>query len=224
VILPLACGTGCDYRRTFGVPDDAEGALRLLSEGRLRPVDLGLARLVDHQGRERRHVFVNITSFGVGGLADRLVNRAPKWLGGRFSFFVATALALAQYRNARVAVAVDGDEIYRGPAFNTAVAIGRYFGGGMHIAPHADPGDGLFDVVLLGDLGKLAVVALTGDVYGGAHLGRPGVVTRRGRVVEATPLGGDEVLIDMDGETPGRLPLRLESLPGALRVWQKAGL
>lgn len=222
-ILPLACGTGCDYRRTFGVPDDAEGALRLLTEGHARPVDLGLAQLSDHQGRPRQQVFVNITSFGVGGLADQLVNRAPKWLGGRLSFLLATGLALARYRNARVAVSVDGDEIYRGPAFNTAVAIGRYFGGGMHIAPHADPGDGLFDVVLLGDLGKLSVVALTGDIYGGAHLGRPGIITRRGRLVEATPLEHDEVLIDMDGETPGRLPLRLELMPSALRVWQKPG-
>ncbi len=222
-IVPFACGTGCDYRRTFGVPDDVEGALDVLAGGRAVPVDLGLAHVTDHEGAPRRHAFVNITSFGVGGLADRLVNRAPKWLGGRLSFFLATSAALALYRNARVAVSVDGAELYRGPAFNTAVAIGRYFGGGMHIAPRADPGDGQFDVVVLGDLRKRQVVALTGSVYRGAHLGRPGVVTARGRRVDAEPLGGDEVLIDMDGETPGRLPMRLEIVPGALRVYRAAG-
>ncbi|HEU4412020.1 MAG TPA: diacylglycerol kinase family protein [Polyangiaceae bacterium] len=222
-VLPFAVGTGCDYRRTFGVPDGVEAALGLLAEGRAAPVDLGLAHVTDHQGRPGRHVFVNITSFGVGGLADRYVNRAPKWLGGRLSFFLATTAALARYRNARMAVSVDGAEIYRGPAFNTAVALGRYFGGGMHIAPHADPGDGRFDVVVLGDLRKRDVVAMTRDVYRGAHLGRPNIVSARGRRVEAEPVGGDEALIDMDGETPGRLPMRLEVVPGALRVWRAAG-
>ena len=35
------------------------------------------------------------------------------------------------------------------------IANGRYFGGGMKIAPDADPPDGLFDVVALGDLTPL---------------------------------------------------------------------
>jgi diacylglycerol kinase (ATP) len=222
-ILPFACGTGCDYRRSFGVPDDVDAAVGVLAEGRPGPVDLGLAHVTDHEGAPRTHVFVNITSFGIGGLTDRIVNQAPKWLGGRLSFFLATALALARYRNARVAVSVDGAEVYRGPAFNTAVAIGRYFGGGMHIAPGADPGDGQFDVIVLGDLSKRSVFAMTRDVYRGTHLNRPNVIMARGRRVDAAPLNGDEALIDMDGETPGRLPLRLEIVPGALRVWRAKG-
>jgi YegS/Rv2252/BmrU family lipid kinase len=222
-LLPLASGTGCDYRRTFGVPEGAEAAVALLETGRAEPADLGLASLTGFDGRPATRVFVNITSFGVGGLADRLVNRAPKWLGGRLSFLLATSAALAMYRNAPVLVRVDGADVYRGPAFNTAAAIGRFFGGGMHIAPEADPGDGLFDVVVLGDLSKAAVVAMTRDVYRGAHLRRPGIVTARGRRVEATAVGAHDVLIDMDGETPGRLPLRLESVPGALRVWRGRG-
>lgn len=222
-VLPFACGTGCDYRRSFGVPDDVEAALGLLTRGRAEPVDLGLAHVTDHEGQPRRRVFINITSFGVGGLADRFVNRAPKWLGGRLSFFLATTAALVRYKNARMAVSVDGTEIYRGPSFNTVVAIGRYFGGGMHIAPNADPGDGRFDVVVLGDLSKRSVVAMTLDVYRGTHLGRPDIVTTRGRRVDAEPIGGDEALIDMDGETPGRLPLRLEVVPNALRVWRATG-
>ena len=50
-------------------------------------------------------------------------------------------------------VAVDG-EIRGGRMHDVIVANGRYFGGGMMICPDAEPDDGLFDVLLLGDLTK----------------------------------------------------------------------
>jgi diacylglycerol kinase (ATP) len=116
-------------------------------------------------------------------------------------------------------VRVDGKLCFELPIFNVALANGRYFGGGMLIAPDADPSDGLLDVVALQDLSKLESVALSQHIYKGSHLTRAGVSVARGKVVEAEPLAaGTEVLVDMDGETPGRLPLRAELAPGALRL------
>ena len=104
---------------------------------------------------------------------------------------------------------------------NVALANGRYFGGGMQIAPEADPRDGLLDVVALADLTRLATVGLTNHVYAGTHLGKPEVKSTRASVVEAEALvPGAEVLIDMDGETPGRLPLVARIAKGAL--WLRA--
>jgi len=117
-----------------------------------------------------------------------------------------------------VLLRVDGKTHIEGPIFNVAIANGRYFGGGMQVAPEADPQDGLFDVVTLYDLGRLEALGLASKIYKGTHIGTPGVFTTRGRLVEAEPLRPEEpVLIDMDGETPGRLPLRIEVAPGALR-------
>lgn len=102
---------------------------------------------------------------------------------------------------------------------NVALANGRYFGGGMQIAPEADPSDGLLDVVALGDLTRLGTVSLTQDVYAGNHLDRAQVTSTRGGVIEAESLApGAEVLIDMDGETPGRLPLTARLAHGALQI------
>jgi len=87
----------------------------------------------------------------------------------------------------------------------------------MQIAPEADPTDGLLDVVALGDLTRLGTVALTQSVYAGTHLGKPDVQSARGARIEAEALApGVEVLIDMDGETPGRLPLAVRVAKGAL--------
>jgi diacylglycerol kinase family enzyme len=77
----------------------------------------------------------------------------------------------------------------------------------------------LLDVVALADLTKVQSALLSQDIYKGTHLTRAGVSVARGKLVEAEPLAsGTEVLVDMDGETPGRLPLRAELAPGALRL------
>lgn len=215
----IPSGTGGDFRRTFGLGDSIQIAAARLLEATPRPLDLGLLSVTSHQGQTVRRAFINITSFGIGGLTDRIVNESPKWIGGKAAFLLGTLRAMLVYKNAPVRVRVDGKVCIEGPIFNVALANGRYFGGGMQIAPDADPADGLLDVVALEDLSRLESVALSQHVYKGAHLSRRGVSVARGKVVEAEPLAaGTEVLVDMDGETPGRLPLRAELAPGALRL------
>src|SRR4029079_5187033 len=114
---------------------------------------------------------------------------------------------------------VDGKEFHQGPILNVAIANGRFFGGGMKVAPEADPSDGEFAVVGLCDLGGAEAVSLSGKIYKGSHIGTAKVQIARGKEVEAQALrASDKVLIDMDGETPGRLPLRARVAEGALRI------
>jgi diacylglycerol kinase family enzyme len=114
---------------------------------------------------------------------------------------------------------LDGKLHLEGPILNVAIANGRYFGGGMKVAPEADPNDGLFDVVAFYDLSRAQGIALASRIYRGTHVGQPGVTMARAAVVEAEPVRRNEpVLIDMDGETPGRLPLRAHVARAALRI------
>ncbi len=213
----IPCGTGGDFKRTLGLNGSIGEAVKRIQVGNRRPVDVGILRYVPNPGQEEVRAFVNVTSFGIGGQVDAIVNDAPKWLGGKASFFVATVRAMARYRNASVRVKVDGETWYEGPAFNVAVANGRYFGGGMMIAPEADPSDGRFDVVCIGDLSKLDAVGLSSKIYRGTHLSAPGVLSTAGKVIEAEPLHPwAQVLLDVDGEQPGRLPASLTMAEGAL--------
>jgi YegS/Rv2252/BmrU family lipid kinase len=215
----IPSGTGGDFRRTFGLSDSVEEAAARLLSATPRPLDLGILSVTSHEGELVRRAFINITSFGIGGLTDRIVNSSPKWMGGKAAFFLGTLRAMLVYRNAPVRVKVDGKVCLEAPIFNVAMANGRYFGGGMMIAPDADPSDGMLDVVALHDLSRTQGIALAQHIYKGSHLGQPGVKVARGKVVEAEPLvARTEVLVDMDGETPGRLPLRAELAPAALRL------
>ena len=213
-LLPL--GTGGDLRRTLDVPREPDAALAAIAAGRSTALDAGRVAYVDRAGREAVAYFANIASFGISGLTTELVNRAPKALGGRLSFLIGTLRAIASYRAAPVALRVDGELAHEGPLVLAAAANGRYFGGGMHVAPRARPDDGLLDVVVVPGFGKLRLAAELPRIYRGSHLDVPGVVWRRGASVEATPLG-EPPWLEIDGEPLGRLPARVEILPKALR-------
>ena len=212
-------GTGGDFRKTFGFGDGVEETVRRVAQAKTRPLDLGILELRSARDEPLTRVFVNIASFGIGGLVDHLVNQSPKWWGGRAAFLLGSLRAWGVYRNTPMRVRVDGDTWLESPVFNLALANGRYHGGGMQIAPTADPSDGLLDVVALCDLSRVEAVSIMRKVYQGRHLGARGVRVTRGSIVEAEPIQrADAVLIDLDGETPGRLPARARIVPAALNL------
>jgi diacylglycerol kinase family enzyme len=114
-----------------------------------------------------------------------------------------------------VTVEVDGLPL-SGRMFEVLAMNGDYTAGGMWMAPDAKADDGLFDVVLIGDITKLDFVATFPKIYRGGHVGHPKIEHLRGRVVSissATPLP-----IALDGEQPGTTPATFEIVPGALRL------
>jgi len=218
VLSIVPTGTGGDLRRTLGLPKDPLAAIGHVGGASMR-VDAGRLRCVGHDGAEVTRCFINIASFGMSGLVDKFVNESSKALGGRVSFVLGVARASIRYKNQPISLAPDGGEALSRTVNNIAVANGRYFGGGMKIAPGAQMGDGRFDVVVVGDLGALDMARGLPKIYSGNHIGSPGIEVFRAALVRAEPgEAGREILIDMDGEQPGRLPATFELLPGALRV------
>ncbi|MBP6841142.1 MAG: diacylglycerol kinase family lipid kinase [Kofleriaceae bacterium] len=220
-ILPF--GTGGDFRRTIAMPREVAAAADVLAAGHTRVIDVGRLTYTTPAGAEATRMFVNICSFGISGLVDQLVNQSSKKLGGRVSFFMATARATWRYSNQRVRLRFDDSRAEADAldlTINTvAVANGRYFGGGMFVAPNAELDDGQFDVVALGDFGFGDLLASGRRIYAGTHLGMDKVTSRRARVVAAEPIDpGAVVELDLDGENVGHLPARFELVPRALTV------
>lgn len=215
----LPYGTGGDFRRTMNIPRKLPEAARIIAGGNRRRVDLGRLTYQTPGGATAARMFANIASFGVSGVVDRLVNESGKKLGGKLAFALATARATWSYRNQRVELVFDGEAASRVElTINTvAVANGRYFGGGMMMAPDAEVDDGRFDVVAMGDFNFGDLLRSGRRVYNGSHLTMDKVTHRRAAVVEAAPLEpGVAVELDVDGENLGRLPARFEAVPAAL--------
>ena len=222
---PVSVGTGGDFRKSLGAGNVGTGRARVdevvgrMWRAAVRPIDVGHLAYVGNDGSQRERTFLNITSFGIGGLVDRLVNDSPKWMGGGPAFFIGSARALVRYRPQRVRMTVDDRAPREATITNVAVCNGRFFGGGMHIAPDARLDDGRFDVVTMHAVSLGRAARLTPRLYRGTHIGEDGVGFERGRVVSAEPIDPNEhVLLDVDGEAPGRLPARFEVRSGALRL------
>ena len=213
-ILPF--GTGVDFRRTLELPTRIADAARVIAKGRTRRIDAARVSFVDHGGAPAFRHFVNIASFGLSAAVATRANASSKRLGGRLAFAKATLVSALEHEAPTVRIEIDGADAVSAPVSTVCVANGRYFGGGMCVAPDALLDDGLLDVVVVGDLGLLELLRSTPRLYAGTHIRHPRVAATRARTVTATAEGEEDVLLEIDGETPGRLPARFEVLPGAL--------
>jgi YegS/Rv2252/BmrU family lipid kinase len=209
-------GTGGDFRRTFGWEDELSLSARRAAEGPVRKLDVGRLEYTRHDGTRATRLFINVCSFGVSGLVDREVNKGSKWLGGKATFYLGSFKAMMQYSDKPVRLSFDGQPAQTQTVTTLAVANGRYFGGGMCVAPQADPSDGQFDVTVWSGFGLKDFVVHSKAIYDGTHTRLDGTRTLRCSRVEAS--SDEEVLLDVDGEQPGRLPCSLSLLPSVLSV------
>jgi diacylglycerol kinase family enzyme len=149
-----------------------------------------------------------------GAIAQR-ANDTTKALGGKASYLWATLAVFSRWQNSELRVSVD-DEIRGGRMHDVVVANGRCFGGGMRICPEAEPDDGLFDVLTIGDLTKRDLLTTLPKTFWGGHLPHPKAELLRGAVV--TVDAPEPLPIELDGEQPGTTPVRFEVVRSALRV------
>jgi diacylglycerol kinase (ATP) len=215
VFSTIPRGTGGDLRKTLEIPNDVRAACLRLPGRETRRIDCGRMTLVDHAGIDVVRYFINIASFGIGGDIDARVNRSSKALGGFLSFLLASVVSVLKYDNQVVDIAIDGKSLGSRKIFSCAVGNGRFFGGGMMGLPDAKIDDGLFDILLMGDLNRFEILTQMSAIYKGRHVLHPKIEVFRGREVVAT--SKETVLHDVDGEAPGRLPSTYRILPGAIR-------
>jgi diacylglycerol kinase (ATP) len=208
-------GTGWDFVRTYGIPRRLEEAVAVARDGRARPIDLGRARYRAWDGTEGEAFFANIASAGMSGAIAKRANETSKALGGKASYLWATLAVFTRWRNDEVRVTVDTERRV-GLMHDIVVANGRYFAGGMMICPEAEPDDGLFDVLLIGDLTKRDLLLTLPKTYRGRHLPHPKAELLRGATVEID--AAEPLPIELDGEQPGTTPVRFQIVPQALRL------
>jgi len=211
----IARGTGWDFARSLGLPHRADAAIEVAAHGHARTIDLGRATYRAWSGGETTAWFANAGSVGMSGAIAQRANDTTKALGGKVSYVWATFAVFARWSNTDIAVAVDG-ESRQARMYDVIVANGPFLGGGMKLCPEADPGDGTFDVLVIGDLAKRDLVLTLPKIFRGTHLPHPRAELLHGTTV--TVEAPEPLPIQLDGEQPGTTPARFELVPQALRV------
>ncbi|MEW6207734.1 MAG: diacylglycerol kinase family protein [Acidobacteriota bacterium] len=210
----IASGTGSDFQRSLPTRAPDIGSL-LKSEG--ARIDAAQVTFTTRDG-QRSRAMINLVSLGLGGETVAMVNRwrdsLPRWISGQARYATAALLALARYENTPVEVTLDEERIQI-ESFLIAIANGRYAGGGMMFAPHAELDDGLLDVILTDRASRLDIIRELARIRRGEHLKNPKVMERRARQVSIA--SKSPLAVDIDGEMVGHTPAQVRILHKAVR-------
>jgi YegS/Rv2252/BmrU family lipid kinase len=198
-------GRGNDLARVLGIPDDPAAAVAVLATGQSRRIDVGEAN-----GKR----FLGIVSIGFDSEANRLANETGV-LRGNLVYAYAAIRTLLGWKPGRFTVRA-GQERIRFTGYSVSVANSRAFGGGMFIAPEAELDDGEFDIITVGEVGKLRFVGNLPKVFKGTHVEEDEVRVFRAPQVELT--ASRPFPVYADGEHLTDLPASLRVLPSALSV------
>jgi len=212
--VPL--GTGMDFVRTYGIPNDFEDAVRVAVSGASRTIDVGRVSFQTWSGEPGERYVANVGSVGMSAAVAQRANGMSKALGGKATFFYALVRVFLEWKNTIVEVELDDGRRREARMHDVIVANGQWHGGAMWLAPDAAPDDGLFDVVLIGDVTKRDFVTTAPKIYRGTYLAHPKVELLRARTVDVD--APERLPIELDGEQVGTTPVRFEIVPGALRV------
>jgi YegS/Rv2252/BmrU family lipid kinase len=201
----IPAGRGNDLARALGIPSEPEVAIDAVLDGHSRRIDVGEAN-----GKR----FLGIASIGFDSECNRLANETH-FLRGNLVYAYSMPRTLIGWRSARFTIAV-GEERKRLTGYFVAVANNSVYGGGMWIAPEAKIDDGLFDVVAIGETGKLRFLWGLRDVLKGAHLDKEEVSVFRAPRLQLDASRPFPVYADGDHLTD--LPVSLRVLPRALSI------
>lgn len=213
VLGVLSTGSGSDFIRTFGLPQDPARGVDHLSGENLFEIDVGKVSYTDVSGAMQSEYFPNIAQAGFGADCVRRAEKLPRWIG-RVRYLLAFWVTLGSFRITNAKVVMDR-RTYEGRITNLVVANAQFYGGGMHIAPKAHPADGRFDVLVQAGTKRDYVAGIT-KVYRGEHLEMEAIKlyhARRVEIVADLPLQ-----VEGDGEILGFTPATFEIIESALRL------
>jgi diacylglycerol kinase (ATP) len=207
-LLPL--GTANDFARTLEIPADIEGACQTIASGKVVDVDLGLAG---------DNYYVNVASTGLSVRVTQALSSQLKKRIGALAYPTAAIKAFLRHKpfSARLSFP-DGDHepVEYGRLLQVAVGNGRFYGGGMVVAPESGIDDRNLDVYAIEmgrhrDLIGVARYLKSGDFIRSESVGH--FRTERVRL-ETEP----DLPVNIDGEVVTRTPQDFSVVHNALKV------
>ncbi len=208
----IPAGTGNDITSALGIPMETVAACHLLKKGKTRKVDMGLVT-----GRNRKRYFIGVSGIGFDAEVTKKANETSKrYMTGTLPYAISIFLVLSKYSPIQFKIKIGNYNAIPFEAMMVSVGNGPMYGGHMKICPEARLDDGLFDLVIVGNVPRFHFIRLFPHVYEGKHIRHHSVALKRFKSFE---LSGDRTtLVQVDGELLGYLPMKFKTIPAALNV------
>lgn len=202
----IPAGTGNDYRRAVGIPDEIESSVEFLLEGKPTPCDA-----LEVNGE----IYLNIISMGFD---VEVAKRASKYKMFGSAAYTLAAIDRALFaKNQYATITIDGEQIKKNMLL-VAVGNGSHYGGGMNSLPTADITDGLLDICLVDATTPLNILKMLPKYVAGTHMDMDIVHIYSAKEI-IIKLDDQQLPINADGEIlPDTDTLHVKILKGLINV------
>ncbi len=196
----IPVGTGNDWIKTFGIPDQYQKAIEIILAGQTVRQDVGeISR--QSEGVVDKRYFVNIAGFGFDALAAKNANiLKSNGMTGMRVYVQSLASGYFNYKSRLTRITIDG-AILDVNLFSASIGIGKFNGGGMMQVPEANPLQGLFHLTVIRKIGIWGILTNFKGLYSGAFVKDKRVSTHAGKVIGLT--AASLLPGEADGETLG---------------------
>lgn len=205
----LPGGTGNDLARSIQLPRDPVEAFKAMQAGRTEVLDLWMAN---------GEYFINV--FGLGLDTDLVgwATKTKKLLKGMPAYILALLLTLFGFKSKKIRLIVDGKELNREALVVTA-SNGRFYGGGILVAPDAHVSDGKLELIIISRVMKLRIPLLLSKYIAGRHIKevKECEYLRAGSITIESGMKAP-VRCETDGEIEIRLPVTISRAGSGIRV------
>jgi YegS/Rv2252/BmrU family lipid kinase len=214
-VIPI--GTGNDFIRTTGSPATIAGIRKSIENDQTIIIDIGQVSYFSEIKTAQQRYFVNVADIGLGGYVAKRLNQSSRFLTPFLTYQKAIIQSLLAYRKINLTAKID-DFKYQGNTMLIAVANGKYFGSGIGIAPEADPTNGKFSVIIVGNASKWEYIRNIGDARKCKPLKLKEIIYRQAEHIFIESKDG-EMPVDMDGEFIGYGPVEIHVIPAMIRFY-----
>ncbi|MDR2504568.1 MAG: diacylglycerol kinase family lipid kinase [Oscillospiraceae bacterium] len=195
-LATIPCGTGNDFRKTLNVPTDVTEAVKYVLSREPRKVDCAFIKdCSDAENAETLFMNESGTGFDVAALEYSVLSK--KFLRGLSAYMYGVLRAIISYKAKPVTITLDDGKSFTRKITMLAIANGQWMGGGFKIAPEADLYDGLFDIIIIGELSRMGILKALPKIMDGRVMQLPIAEHFRCREIH---IKGENISFNIDGE------------------------
>jgi len=210
-ILPY--GSGNDFVKTIKATNNIDKLALLIDQRSLTPIDLGKISF-EKNGKLNTRYFINIADLGIGSEVVLKTNNSKMLFGPTVTYLSAITRTFLSYKKSYVSCVTENFE-WNGKLMALIVANGKYFGSGLCIAPEATLDDGLFQIVVIGDISFREYLVSMGKIRKGGIIDHPEVHYYQCKSIDIDPIDGITNW-EADGEFGSEIPVNFQCLNKAI--------